>query len=173
METIVLGGGCFWCLDTLYRSINGVSAVVSGYAGGHDQSPNYESVSSGRSGHAEVVQLTFDPNIFSLITILEVFWSIHDPTTIDQQGADIGTQYRSIVLYTDADQKTLVEATKTAMQQYWPDPIVTKIVQLEQFYPAEDYHQDYFAKNPESAYCQLVINPKIAHFKQKFANLLS
>jgi methionine-S-sulfoxide reductase len=173
MESIVLGGGCFWCLDALYRSVKGVSSVVSGYAGGKDSAPTYESVSSGRTGHAEVVQVTFDPAIISLQTILEVFWSIHDPTTLNSQGADVGTQYRSVVLYTSDDQKQLIGATKAAMQQYWNDPIVTQIAQLDHFYPGEDYHQNYFANNPDAAYCQLVINPKISHFKQKFSNLLS
>jgi peptide-methionine (S)-S-oxide reductase len=172
MESIVLGGGCFWCLDTLYRSINGVTSVESGYAGGHDTAPNYYAVAAGNTGHAEVVQVTFNPRQISLKTILEVFWSIHDPTTVDRQGADVGSQYRSVVLYTTAAQKTVLEATKIAMQMYWHDPIVTIIAPLAHFYPAEAEHQDYFAKNPNQAYCQLVINPKIAHFKQKFAHLL-
>lgn len=173
MDSIVLGGGCFWCLDALYRSINGVSEVISGYAGGDDTSPSYEKVSGGATGHAEVTKITFDPKVISLKTILEVFWSIHDPTTLDRQGADVGPQYRSIVLYTSDTQKTLVEATRDAMQHYWQEPIVTEILPLDVFYPAEDYHQNYFANNPSAAYCQLVINPKLSQFKQKFSRLLA
>ncbi len=172
MESIILGGGCFWCLDALYRSVNGVTEVISGYAGGKTLDPSYEAVCSGATGHAEVVKITFNPSIISLKTILEVFWSVHDPTTLNQQGADKGTQYRSIALYTDESQKQQLESTKQTMQQYWENPIVTEIEPLTEFYPAETYHQNYFANNPEQAYCQLVINPKIAHFKQQFANLL-
>lgn len=172
MESIVIGGGCFWCLDALYRSVKGVNAVVSGYAGGTEADPTYESVSSGKTGHAEVIHISYDPSQITLSTILEVFWSTHDPTTLNRQGADIGTQYRSIVLYAEAKQKELVEATMTKMQQYWENPILTEIVKLEIFYEAEPYHQNYFKNNPDAAYCQLVINPKIAKFKQQFAGLL-
>lgn len=172
MESITLGGGCFWCLDTLYRSVRGVKSVTSGYAGGTDTSPTYEKVCSGKTGHAEVVSIVFDPAVISLKTILEVFWSVHDPTTPNKQGADVGTQYRSIALYANNEQKEMLESVKSDMQQYWQNPIVTEILPLQDFYVAEPYHQNYFANNPEQAYCQLVINPKLAHFKQQFADLL-
>jgi peptide-methionine (S)-S-oxide reductase len=173
MESIILGGGCFWCLDALYPSINGVVSSTCGYAGGKSTNPTYQAVSSGTTGHTEVVRVQFDPQKISLKTILEVFWSIHDPTTPNQQGADIGTQYRSAIYYDSEDQLNVITSVQADMQQYWADPIVTEIAPLEHFYEAEDYHQNYFLQNPEAAYCQLVINPKLAGFKQKFARLLA
>ena len=173
MQSIILGGGCFWCLDALYRSVRGISTVSCGYAGGTMPEPSYEAVCTGNTGHAEVVKLSFDPSVISIKTILEVFWSVHDPTTLNRQGADEGTQYRSIVLYETEVQKGTIESVKSSMQQYWQNPIITEITQLDVFYPAEQYHQNYFENNPEQAYCQLVINPKLAHFKQQFAGLLS
>lgn len=172
MQTIVIGGGCFWCLDSLFRLVKGVTNVTSGYAGGTVQNPTYDAVSSGTTGHAEVVQITFDPTSITLKTILELFWSTHDPTTPNKQGADEGPQYRSIVLYADEEQKVIAESCKKDMQQYWAQPIVSEINRLEVFYPAEPYHQNYFANNPNQAYCQLVINPKLATFKAQYGDLL-
>lgn len=172
-ETIVIGGGCFWCLDALYSQVKGVLNVESGYAGGEVPNPRYDDVCSGNTGHAEVVRITFQPNIISLQTILEVFWTVHDPTTPNRQGADVGTQYRSAAFYTNESQKMTIKDIKIQMQKLWDDPIITEVAELGTFYKAEDYHQDYFKNNPQNAYCQIVINPKLAHFKQKFANLLA
>lgn len=172
-ESIILGGGCFWCLDALYAQVRGVIAVESGYAGGTTPSPSYDDVCSGKTGHAEVVKITYTPTIISLQTILELFWAVHDPTTLNRQGADVGMQYRSVVFYTNESQKMAITDTKIQMQSLWDEPIITEITELEAFYKAEDYHQDYFKNNPENAYCQIVINPKLAKFKQKFANLLA
>jgi peptide-methionine (S)-S-oxide reductase len=172
MQTIVLGGGCFWCLEGLFQLITGIADVEPGYAGGDTDDPTYGTVSSGKTGHAEVVRISFDPSIVSLKTILEVFWSTHDPTTLNKQGADEGPQYRSIVLYTNDLQKDAAQRVMMDMQQYWSNPIVTEIVQLTTFYSAELYHKNYFVNNPDKAYCQLVINPKIAKFKQQYVRLL-
>ena len=172
MTTYVLAGGCFWCLDATYRRIKGVTNVVSGYSGGDLQYPTYNQVSSGVSGHAECIQVTFDEAVIPTQTILDLFFTIHNPTTKNQQGADIGTQYRSAFFYANDTQKqAFTQAIKRAQPQ-WDNPIVTEITQLTEFYPAEDYHQDYFAKNPESGYCHIVITPKLtkarAHFKEWF-----
>lgn len=169
MTTIVIGGGCFWCLDAVYRRIRGVESVVSGYSGGHDTRPNYANVCTGRTGHAEVVQLSFDETIIPLATVLDVFFVIHNPTTLNQQGADIGTQYRSIMLYTDDTQKLAFTAAIERAQTNWDDPIVTVVLPLEEFYPAEDEHQDYFNKHPEAGYCSVVINPKLIKARAAYA----
>lgn len=171
-ETATLGGGCFWCLDAVYREIDGVVEVVSGYAGGKRPDPTYELVSTGNTGHAEVVRVTFDPDVISYRDILDIFWSIHDPTTLNRQGADVGTQYRSIILYNDDTQKAEAEASRDAAQSLWSNPIVTEILALDAFYRAEDYHQDYFAKHPENAYCAIVINPKLEKLRKKHADRL-
>lgn len=174
LEVATLGGGCFWCLEAVYVELRGVEKVVSGYAGGHVKNPTYREVCSGATGHAEVVQVTFDPAVISYADILRVFFTIHDPTTLNRQGADVGTQYRSIILYHDeAQQQTAVEVmNEIAAQRIWPNPLVTELAPLEVFYPAEDYHQDYFARNPMQPYCQVVIAPKVAKFrKQYFAQL--
>ena len=173
MTTYVLAGGCFWCLDAVYRRIKGVSEVVSGYAGGDVTDPSYEQVSTGRTGHAEVVQITFDEAIIPADTILDLFFLIHDPTTLDRQGNDVGPQYRSAMFYTDANQKTAFESAVTRARAHWDNSIVTEIAPLEVFYPAEDYHQVYFNKNPDNGYCSIVISPKIikarAAYKEWFA----
>lgn len=173
MTTYVLAGGCFWCLDAVYRRIKGVNEVVSGYTGGDVTDPSYEQVSTGRTGHAEVVQITFDESIIPADTILDLFFLIHDPTTLDRQGNDVGPQYRSAMFYTDDSQKTAFESAVTRAHAHWDDPIVTEITSLEVFYPAEDYHQDYFNKNPDNGYCSIVISPKIikarAAYKEWFA----
>ena len=171
-ETIVLGGGCFWCLDAIYRRVQGVTKVVSGYAGGHVADPSYEQVSSGTTGHAEVVQVTFDPHAISLADILEIFWSLHDPTTPNRQGNDVGPQYRSVIMYQGDAQQQTVEKSRAQAQKLWPDPVVTEISPLDHFYPAEDYHQDYFHNNPDQGYCQVIINPKLSKLRAKFASRL-
>lgn len=168
----ILGGGCFWCLEAAYQMIRGVKQVRPGYAGGTTKDPSYEAVCGGKTGHAEVVMIEFDEAQIRYEDILDVFWAIHDPTTLNQQGADVGTQYRSIIFYTDDRQKSAAETSRDAAQKLWDKPIVTKIQPLEAFYPAEDYHRNYFAQHPEQAYCQIVINPKLAKLRQKFQHLL-
>ena len=170
---ITLGGGCFWCLEAIYQKINGVISVVSGYAGGSVPNPTYDAVCTGKTGHAEVVQVTFDPAVIPLEDILEIFWAMHDPTTRDRQGNDVGSQYRSIILWQTPEQQAVVEASRAAVAKLWPDPIVTEIAPLQAFYPAEAYHQDYFKRNPAAAYCQIVINPKLAKLKTTFRRHLS
>jgi len=164
-----LGGGCFWCLEAVYKELKGVERVISGYAGGHLENPTYEQVCAGNTGHAEVVQLTYDPNVVSYRDLLDVFFTIHDPTTKDRQGADVGPQYRSIILYHDPEQKAAAEQAIADLEAkgVWHAPIVTEIVPLERFYPAEDYHHDYFARNPRQRYCQIVIAPKVAKFRKE------
>ncbi len=164
MESIVFGGGCFWCVETLFKRVSGVTKLVSGYAGGSMPNPTYAQVCSGSTGHAEVLQVTFDPNIITLANILQLFFEAHDPTTRNQQGGDVGTQYRSIILYKDDTQKHVAEAIKNEAQANWKDPIVTEIVPLKEFFPAEEYHQDYYAKNPNQPYCVAVISPKLEKF---------
>jgi peptide-methionine (S)-S-oxide reductase len=173
-ETITLGGGCFWCLEAVYDQLEGVLDVVSGYTGGHLPNPDYKTVCSGATGHAEVVQVTFDPQAITLQEILEVFFSIHDPTTLNRQGADVGTQYRSAVFYHSEAQKNTAEdvIADFEAQQIWDKPIVTEITPLNTFYPAEDYHQEYFQRNPYQGYCRAVIAPKVAKFRQKYAQRL-
>lgn len=165
-EYLVLGGGCFWCTEAAYELVPGVKSVVSGYAGGHVANPSYEQVCSHDTGHAEVVRVEYDPAVASLDSLLAFFWTIHDPTSLNRQGADEGPQYRSIILYADAAQKAAAEKSKAAAQARFSEPIVTEIVPLKAFYPAEEYHQDYFRKNPNQGYCRLVIKPKIDKAKK-------
>lgn len=160
-ETIVLGGGCFWCVEAVYERIEGILDAVSGYAGGTVKNPTYEQVSTGRTGHAEVVQLTYDPAKISLEKILELFWKAHDPTTPNRQGADVGPQYRSIILYKNEAERKIAEESKRKAQKEFRNPIVTEIVPLTEFYRAEEYHQDYYRKNPYAGYCTFVIRPKL------------
>jgi len=169
-----LGGGCFWCLEAVYLDLKGVERVVSGYAGGHVANPTYEAVCSGATGHAEVVQLTYDPAVISFRQILEVFFTIHDPTTLNRQGADVGTQYRSAIFTHDAEQKQIAEEVIAAIEAegIWRNPIVTEVAPLERFHPAEAYHQNYFARNPYQPYCQVVVAPKVAKFRKKFIGQL-
>jgi peptide-methionine (S)-S-oxide reductase len=164
-----LGGGCFWCLEAVYKELKGVERVVSGYAGGTLENPTYEQVCSGHTGHAEVVQITYDAKVISFRDLLDVFFTIHDPTTKDRQGADIGPQYRSIILYHSPEQKADAERAiaDVTEKKIWRAPIVTEVVPLEKFYPAEDYHQDYFELNPRQRYCQIVIAPKVAKFRKE------
>jgi len=173
-EQATLGGGCFWCLEAVYKDLRGVERVVSGYAGGRVAEPTYEQVCSGATGHAEVVQLTYDPAAVSFRELLEVFFTIHDPTTLNRQGADIGTQYRSAVYYHTPEQKEEAERVITEMtvNGVWPSPIVTEVAPLEVFYPAEDYHQDYFERNPYQGYCRMVVAPKVSKFRKQFLEKL-
>jgi len=164
-ESIVLGGGCFWCLEAAYQLVNGVTAVTSGYAGGHWPDPTYERVSTGTTGHAEVVKVEFDPGIITLEQIMDVFWTIHDPTSLNRQGADVGTQYRSIILY-EPEQRERVEASLKAAQKLVDAPIVTELKPLDHFYVAEADQQNYFKNNPDAAYCQVVINPKLKKLRE-------
>lgn len=163
LETAVLGGGCFWCLDASFRQVEGVFSVVSGYAGGQTDEPTYEKICGGATGHAEVVQIEYDPIKLSYRELLKIFFSLHDPTTLNRQGRDIGEQYRSVILYADESQRLIAEdyLNELAESKIYGKPIVTEIEPLKKFYPAEDYHQDYYAKHPDNAYCQLVIRPKL------------
>jgi len=173
-EVITLGGGCFWCLEAVYTELKGVTKVESGYAGGTLANPDYRQVSSGSTGHAEVVQITFDPAQLSLENLLRVYFTIHDPTTLNRQGNDAGTQYRSIAFYRDDRQKAAIEnaISETAATNEWPGKIVTQVVPFKVFYKAENYHQQYFELHGEEPYCQLVISPKIAKFRKHFHDLL-
>lgn len=174
LETATLAGGCFWCLEAAFEQLQGVSKVESGYAGGHDPAPTYERVCSGTTGHAEVVQITFDPREISYRDLLEMFFTIHDPTTLNRQGADVGTQYRSAIFTHSPEQKQLAEEIIAQLQSegVWPNPIVTEVVPLERFFKAEEYHQGYFRANPTQPYCQAVVAPKVAKLRAKFADRL-
>lgn len=173
-EVATLGGGCFWCLEAVYDQLKGVVDVVSGYAGGHVDNPTYRQICNGDTGHAEVTQVTFDPTALSFRDILNVFFTIHDPTTLNRQGADVGTQYRSVIFYHSDQQKATAEAAIAELTSLgvWANPIVTEISPAPKFYPAEDYHQEYFARNPEQGYCQVVIAPKVAKFRKHFLEQL-
>jgi peptide-methionine (S)-S-oxide reductase len=173
-ETATLGGGCFWCLEAVYAELRGVERVVSGYAGGEVENPTYEQVCGGRTGHAEVVRITFRPEEVSYRDLLDVFFTIHDPTTRDRQGADVGTQYRSVVFFESPEQEREArEAIRDLeAEAVWDEPIVTQVVPLERFYPAEGYHQEYFARNPSQGYCQVVVAPKVAKFRKQFMDRL-
>jgi peptide-methionine (S)-S-oxide reductase len=168
-ELATLGGGCFWCLEAVFKDLKGVEGVVSGYAGGDLENPSYEQVCGGGTGHAEVVQIAFDPQVVTYRDLLDVFFTIHDPTTRDRQGADVGPQYRSVILYHGPEQKAAAEQAIADLKPkgIWRAPIVTEVVPLETFYPAESYHQDYFANNPRQRYCQIVIAPKVAKFRKE------
>jgi peptide-methionine (S)-S-oxide reductase len=166
-ESAVLGGGCFWCVEAQYKMLKGVKKVVSGYAGGHVENPTYEQVCGKNTGHAEVIKIDYDPAVVSFREIVDLFWVGHDPTTLNRQGADEGPQYRSTIMYADEEQKKIAEASKAEAQPVFEGKIVTEIVPLKKFYPAEDYHQDYFANNPNAGYCRAVVSPKVSKFRQK------
>jgi peptide-methionine (S)-S-oxide reductase len=166
-DTAVFGGGCFWCLDAQFKLVDGVKSVLSGYAGGTTANPTYGQVCSETTGHAEVIKVEFDPTKVSYEDLLKKFFHAHDPTTLNRQGPDVGTSYRSIILYRDENQESIAKKVKAEAQKDWPDPIVTEIVPLKAFYKAEDYHQDYFAKNPTQGYCRLVIAPKVRKFEKE------
>ena len=172
-EQATLGGGCFWCLEAVYQELRGVESVQSGYAGGHAQSPTYEQVCEGTTGHAEVVRIQYDPAVLSFRHVLEVFFSTHDPTTKDRQGADVGTQYRSIILYHNDDQRRIAHdiVAEIEREEIFDAPLVTEIEPLSQFWPAEEHHRNYYRRNPEQGYCAAVIAPKLAKFRKTFEAL--
>lgn len=173
-QTATLGGGCFWCLEAIYQQVRGVENVVSGYAGGTGEKPDYKSVCTGTTGHAEVVQISFDPAVISYTDLLHIFWRIHDPTTLNYQGADIGSQYRSIILCQDDAQNQLAEYSKTETDKsnLWSDTIVTEIEPLQKFFEAEDYHHNYYLNNSSQPYCFMVINPKLEKFKKSLQHMI-
>jgi len=174
LKTAIFAGGCFWCTEAIFNELKGVKKVVSGYTGGKVANPTYKQVTTGLTGHAECTQITYDSELITFAELLEVFWMTHDPTTLNRQGADSGTQYRSAIFYTDEDQKQAATAYKAKLEKekIWSDPIVTEITRFEKFYPAEDYHQEYYENNPNQGYCRIVITPKIEKFKKIFANKL-
>ena len=172
--TATFAGGCFWCLEAVYDQVKGVHSVESGYAGGHMDNPTYREVCNGTTGHAEVVQIHYDGNVVSYQDLLTIFFGIHDPTTLNRQGADVGTQYRSAIFYHNEEQKDIAEKfiRDLEMQKVFDNPIVTQVVPLDKFYMAEDYHQEYFAKNPYQGYCMAVVSPKVSKFRKHFQDLL-
>lgn len=172
-DTATFGGGCFWCLEAVFEQVKGVTKVESGYAGGHVDNPTYRQVCDGNTGHAEVVQVTFDPATVSYRQLLEIFFAIHDPTTLNRQGADFGTQYRSVLFYHTPEQKRIAAdiIARLSAAGTWPRPVVTEVVPLERFYKAEDYHQGYYQANPRQPYCQAVVRPKVAKLHHLFADL--
>ncbi len=174
LQTATLAGGCFWCLEAVFDEVKGVHSVESGYAGGQMDNPTYRAVCNGDTGHAEVVQVKFDPGIVSFRDLLNVFFAIHDPTTMNRQGADVGTQYRSAIFYHDDEQKVTAEILIKELnaQKIWDSPIVTEVIKLNKFYAAEDYHQEYFANNPYQPYCQAVVAPKVSKFRKHFLEML-
>ncbi len=169
-ETATLGGGCFWCLEALFNDLRGVEKVESGYSGGSVPNPSYREVCTGTTGHAEVVHITFDPNIISFRELLEVFFTVHDPTTLNRQGADAGTQYRSVILYHTSEQETVAREVIAGLEaaKLWDAPIVTEVAPFTAFYPAEEYHREYFGRNPDQPYCSIVIEPKVARFRKQY-----
>ncbi|MFL6215938.1 MAG: peptide-methionine (S)-S-oxide reductase MsrA [Blastocatellia bacterium] len=173
-EVATLAGGCFWCLEAVFKDLRGVESAVSGYSGGSVANPTYQQVCAGTTGHAEVVQVTFDPRVVTFRDIIEVFFTIHDPTTLNQQGADVGTQYRSVIFYHSPAQREVAEQViaELTTEQLWRDPIVTELTPLTEFYAAEDYHQDYFERNPYQPYCMAVVAPKVTKFRKKFLDRL-
>jgi peptide-methionine (S)-S-oxide reductase len=173
-EVATLAGGCFWCLEAAFLELKGVERVESGYTGGHVPHPSYEAVCTGATGHAEVVQVTFDPDVLSYRDLLYVFFTIHDPTTLNQQGGDVGTQYRSAVFYHSPEQKAVVErvVAELGAEKVWDDPIVTEVTPFREFYPAEEYHRDYYRRNPNQGYCRAVIAPKVAKVRKLYFDRL-
>ncbi len=174
MQVITLGGGCFWCMEAVFEEVRGVVKVESGYSGGHVANPTYQQVCTGETGHAEAVQITFDPDIVSLGDLLGIFFTVHDPTTLNRQGVDVGTQYRSVIFYRDEAQKKAAESAIRLVERekLYGCPVVTQVVPFEAFYEAEAYHQEYYRNNPAQPYCQIVISPKVAKFRRKYAHLL-
>jgi peptide-methionine (S)-S-oxide reductase len=174
LEVATFGAGCFWCVEAVFQSLGGVQSVVSGYCGGHVENPTYDQVCSGTTGHAEVCQITYDPPKITYAELLEVFWQTHDPTTLNRQGPDAGTQYRSAVFYHNEEQKSLAEKYKKELDasEAWSDPIVTEITPYKNFYPAENYHQDYYNQNADQPYCSIMIRPKMEKLKEVFADKL-
>jgi peptide-methionine (S)-S-oxide reductase len=173
-EIATLAGGCFWCLEAVFKEVDGVEEVTSGYTGGTTVNPTYQEVCTGATGHAEAVRLTFNPGKISYREILQIFFSVHDPTTLNRQGGDVGTQYRSAIFYHNEPQRAIAEAVIKELNEahLWKKPIVTQLVALEKFYPAEDYHREYFSRHPEQSYCQVVISPKVSKFRKQWAKRL-
>jgi peptide-methionine (S)-S-oxide reductase len=173
-EIATLAGGCFWCLEAVFKEVDGVEEVTSGYTGGTTVNPTYQEVCTGTTGHAEAVQLTFNPGKISYREILQIFFSVHDPTTLNRQGGDVGTQYRSAIFYHNEPQRAVAEAVIKELNEahLWKKPIVTQLVALEKFYPAEDYHREYFSRHPEQSYCQVVISPKVSKFRKQWTKRL-
>ena len=171
MAKAVLGGGCFWCVEGAYKDMKGILSALPGYAGGHDLNPNYNSVCNGTTGHAEVVEIIFDEDVISYETILEVFFTVHDPTQLNRQGNDIGTQYRSVIFYIDDKQKIIAGNVKQKFQHYFDSDIVTEITELSNYHEAEEYHHNYFKLNPGNGYCQMVVAPKLSKVRSKMAHL--
>jgi peptide-methionine (S)-S-oxide reductase len=171
-ETAILGGGCFWCTEAVYREVKGVTSVESGYMGGHVAQPSYEQVCVGDTGHAEVVKLEFDPAVISYRDLLEIFFTIHDPTTLNRQGNDVGTQYRSVIYYQSPQQEAMARQVVGEMAHVWDAPIVTELAPAQAWYKAEDYHQDYFSQHPLQGYCAFVVAPKVDKFKKTYASRL-
>ncbi|MDO8473328.1 MAG: peptide-methionine (S)-S-oxide reductase MsrA [Dehalococcoidia bacterium] len=173
-ETATLAGGCFWCIEAVFREVDGVKTVVSGYTGGATPNPTYQQVCTGETSHAEAAQVTFDTTSISYCEILDIFFSVHDPTTLDQQGADTGTQYRSAIFYHNEQQRAIADGLIGELNKarVWKDPIVTQVIPLDKFYPAEEYHQEYFTRHPEQGYCQAVISPKVNKFRKEWAERL-
>jgi peptide-methionine (S)-S-oxide reductase len=173
-ETATLAGGCFWCLEAVFDELKGIQSVESGYAGGHVENPSYRAVCNGNTGHAEVVRIQFDPNVLSYRDLLNVFFAIHDPTTLNRQGADVGTQYRSSIFHHSPGQKETAETLIRELneQKIWDHPIITEVVPISNYYAAEDYHQEYFANNPNQPYCQAVVAPKVSKFRKHFLEML-
>jgi peptide-methionine (S)-S-oxide reductase len=172
LQTVILAGGCFWCTEAIFKSLRGVNSVIPGYSGGKIDNPTYEQVSNGESGHAEAVKIEFDSNIISFKDLLYVFFKLHDPTELNRQGADVGTQYRSEIFYTTDQQKDISESVMAELKTSFPNPIVTKITKYTNFFPAEDYHRDYYFKNTNNPYCKIVIDPKIQKLKKEFGHML-
>ena len=173
-DTATFGAGCFWCVEAIFQELEGVQSVVSGYAGGHVKNPSYKEVCTGRTGHAEVAQIVFNPDVISFVELLEVFWQTHDPTTLNRQGADVGTQYRSVVFYHNEEQREQAEFYKKKLNESgaFNNPVITEISLLEDYYPAEDYHQNYFNENADAPYCSAVIRPKLEKFRKAFSEKL-
>ncbi len=174
LEVATFAGGCFWCLEAVFREVEGVESVVPGYTGGTTANPTYEQVCTGTTGHAEAVQVKFNPSKISYRELLEIFFSVHDPTTLNRQGADVGTQYRSAIFYHNEQQKTIAEELISELNKakLWEKPIITQVIQLDEFYFAEDYHREYFYRHPEQSYCQMVISPKVSKFRKQWIKRL-
>ena len=174
LKKATFGGGCFWCTEAIFEEIKGVETVVSGYAGGNIKNPTYKEVCSGLTGHAEVIQISYNPELVSFSTLLEIFFKTHDPTTLNRQGADVGTQYRSAIFYHDIEQKKVAEEIIAALdrENIWPDPVVTEVTEFKDFYPAENYHQEYYQNNRQQGYCRMVIQPKMEKFRKVFKEYL-
>lgn len=174
LATATFGAGCFWCVEAIFEEVKGVKKVVAGYAGGHVEDPTYKQVTTGRTGHAEVTRITYDPSVVSYELLLEVFWHTHNPTTLNRQGNDVGPQYRSVIFYHNDEQKSIAEESmkKTDASDLWQDPIVTEIQPISNYSQAENYHQDYYANNPNAGYCQVVIAPKLKKFRKEFSHML-